>query len=190
MKKKLFNIRRLFTWPIIINGLTISRILIGLLVIIALESSNNDIFIFLILIGGLTDFLDGYLARKLNHQTIIGAKLDPLADKVLLLGPMIWLVHQNLVPSWAIWLLISRELIITSWRAGETTGGPASIQAKYKTTLQFISVSLLLWPDNWGSTYFIYIINKLGYVLFWICLLLTLSSAFKYLINQKEVHQS
>ena len=69
----------------------------------------------------------------------------------MLLGPMIWLVHENLVPLWAIWLIISRELLITSWRSNKITGGPASIQGKYKTTLQFTSIILLLWPKNWGS---------------------------------------
>ena len=120
----------------------------------------------------------------------MGAKLDPLADKIMLLGPMIWLVHENLIPLWAIWLIISRELLITSWRSNKTTGGPASIQGKYKTTLQFISIILLLWPRNWGPAYTIYIINKIGFFFFWIALLLTLSSAIKYVFNQKESHRN
>ena len=187
--KKLINARRLINWPNIINGLTISRILLGLPIIISLRNGNNDIFILLILIGGLTDFFDGYLARKFNHQSVLGAKLDPLADKILLIGPMIWLVHENLVPIWAIWLIISRELIITSWRSDKSSGGPASIQGKYKTAMQFISIILLLWPHNWGSINTIYILNRIGYITFWICLFLTFSSAKKYIFNQKENHQ-
>ena len=190
MKNKLVNIIRLFTWPRIISGLTISRFLLGLPIVITLISGNNDIFIFLILIGALTDFFDGYFARKYNYQSVLGAKLDPLADKILLLGPMIWLVHQNLVPLWGIWLLISRELIITSWRSNKTSGGPASIQGKYKTTLQFISIILLLWPQNWGNSYTINIVNIIGYILFWISLFLSYSSAIKYIINQKGRRQN
>ena len=187
---KFINARRLIAWPTIINGLSITRILIGLPVIIVLRNGNNDIFILLMLIAGLTDFFDGYLARKYNHQTILGAKLDPLADKILLIGPMIWLVHENLVPLWAIWLIISRELFITSWRSEKESGGPASIQGKFKTTLQFVSISLLLWPQNWGNSYTLYIINKIGYVSFWICLFLTFSSATNYIISRKEPHQN
>ena len=190
MKKKIINLRKLITWPRIINGLTISRILIGLPIIIALMNGNNDIFIFLILIAGLTDFYDGYFARKYNHKSVFGAKLDPLADKILLLGPMIWLVHENLVPLWACWLIISRELLITIWRSDKCSGCPASIQGKYKTTFQFASIILLLWPKNWGSIYTIYIINKIGLISFWIALLLSLSSAMKYIFNQKETHQN
>ena len=190
MNQKSINSKRFITWPRIIYGLTISRIFLGLPIIISLNHGNNDIFIFLILIAGITDFLDGYFARKYDHKSVFGAKLDPLADKILLIGPMIWLVHENLVPLWAIWLIISRELIITSWRSDKTSGGPASIQGKYKTTFQFISIILLLWPKSWGTNYTIYIINKIGYISFWIALFLTLSSAIKYVFNQKEAHQN
>jgi len=190
MNKKIINSKRFITWPRIINGLTISRILLGLPIIISLRNGNNDVFIFLILIAGLTDFLDGYFARKYNHKSVFGAKLDPLADKILLIGPMIWLAHENLVPLWAIWLIISRELLITSWRSDKTTGGPASTQGKYKTTFQFTSIILLLWPKSWGTIQTIFIINKIGYILFWIALFLTLSSAIKYVFNQKETHQN
>ena len=183
------NIRRFITWPIIINGITFSRILLGLPIIASLSAGNNDIFILLLLIGGLTDFFDGYLARKYNHESTLGAKLDPLADKILLIGPMIWLVHENLVPLWSIWLIISRELFITSWRSELDSGGPASFQGKYKTALQFISISLLLWPENWGNIYTINTINKIGYISFWICFFLTFSSGIKYIFSQKKPHQ-
>ena len=188
--KKLVNEKGLFTLLTLINGLTISRILIGLPIIFALQIGNNEIFILLILLGGLTDFFDGYLARKYNYESVFGAKLDPLADKILIIAPLIWLAHENIVPIWAIWLIISRELIITSWRSDKSSGGPASMQGKYKTTLQFISVTLLLWPQNWGSTNTLYIINLIGYMAFWICFFLTFSSALKYIISQKDSHQN
>ena len=180
--------KKLINWPFIINGLTIFRILLSLPIIISLNNGSNNIFILLILVGALTDFLDGYLARKCDLESTLGAKLDPLADKILLLAPMIWLVHQNLIPLWAVWLILSRELLITSWRSNKVSGGPASTQGKYKTTLQFISIILLFWPENWGNVYTIYIFNKIGLLTFWVALLLTLSSALTYLISQKGHH--
>ena len=188
--QKLIKGKRLLTLHTLINGLTISRILIGLPIIFTLQNGNNEIFIILILIGGLTDFLDGYLARKYNYESVFGAKLDPLADKILIIAPLIWLAHENIVPIWAIWLIISRELIITSWRSEKSSGGPASMQGKYKTTLQFISVTLLLWPQNWGNTNTLYIINLIGHIAFWICFFLTFSSALKYIVSQKESHHN
>ena len=190
MNMKIIRLKRFITWQRIINGLTISRIFLGLPIIISLRNGNNDIFIFLILIAGITDFLDGYFARKYDHKSVLGAKLDPLADKILLIGPMIWLVHEDLVPLWTIWLIISRELLITSWRSDKTSGGPASTQGKYKTTFQFTSIILLLWPKSWGSIHIIYIINKIGYISFWLALCLTLSSAIKYVFSQKVIHQN
>ncbi|AIQ96981.1 CDP-diacylglycerol--glycerol-3-phosphate 3-phosphatidyltransferase [Prochlorococcus sp. MIT 0801] len=190
MNKKIFKEKRFITWARIINGLTISRILLGLPILILLSTGNNEAFILLILIAGLTDYLDGYFARKYDHKSAFGAKLDPLADKILLIGPMIWLAHENLVPLWSIWLIISREFLITSWRSDKTSGGPASIQGKYKTTFQFASIILLLWPKSWATIYTINIINKIGYISFWIAFFLTLTSAMKYIFNQKETHQN
>ena len=64
MNKRIMKAKSFITWPWIINGLTISRILLGLPIIISLKNDNNEVFIFLILIAGLTDYLDGYFARK------------------------------------------------------------------------------------------------------------------------------
>ena len=187
---KELNKNRLIKWYRLINGLTVFRILLGLPIIIALTNGINSIFFLLIIVGALTDFFDGYLARKYNLQSILGAKLDPLADKILLLGPMIWLVHENLIPLWAIWLIISRELLITSWRSDKSSGVPASTQGKYKTTLQFLSIILLLWPKSWGTNFIINIINKIGFISFWLALFLTISSAINYVFNQKATHQN
>ena len=71
MIKKIKNSKPFYSWPRIINGLTISRIILGLPIIISLRNGHNDVFIFLILIAGLTDFLDGYFARKYNHKTVL-----------------------------------------------------------------------------------------------------------------------
>ena len=190
MKNKIVTSKRFITWSKIINALTISRIFLGLPIILVLTNGNNDIFIFLILIAALTDFLDGYFARKYDKKSVFGAKLDPLADKIILIGPMIWLVHENIVPLWTIWLIISRELFITSWRSDKSSGGPASIYGKYKTTFQFSSVILLLWPENWGTIYTNYLINKVGIISFWIAFFLSIASAIKYIFNQKESHQN
>ena len=156
----------------------------GLPLILSLSYRRYDYSILFLILGALTDYLDGYLARNKNCKTNIGAKLDPLADKILLLGPFIWIAHENLVPAWSIWLLLSRELLITSWRSNISTGAPASTQGKIKTTFQFASLILLLWPENWASQYTLYVLNSAGYILFWTSLLLALSSSIKYIVNQ------
>ncbi len=185
MHKNLNNREGLFKWSNIVNFLTISRIFMGLPLIISLSYRRYEYSILLLALGGFTDYLDGYLARTKNCKTIIGAKLDPIADKILLIGPFVWIAHENLVPAWSIWLLLSRELLITGWRSDSLTGAPASIQGKLKTTFQFTSLILLLWPENWASEYTMFALNSVGYVLFWISLLLAISSSIKYLVNEK-----
>ena len=190
MRNNLIHTRRIIAWPSIVNGLTILRIIIGLPVVLTLTYKIYDIFILLIIIGGITDFLDGYFARKFNCQTTLGAKLDPLADKILILGPMIWLVHESLVPLWSIWIILSRELIITSWRSNNPTGAPASMQGKYKTILQFISIILLFWPQNWGTESLISLIHQIGYISFWVSLFLTITSGISYVFTEIVFHQN
>ena len=160
----------------------------GLPLIISLSYRRYEYSILFLFLGALTDYLDGYLARIKKCKTIIGAKLDPLADKILLLGPFIWIAHENLVPAWTIWLLLSRELLITGWRSDNSTGAPASTQGKLKTTFQFTSLILLLWPKNWASEHALYVLNSCGHILFWISLLLALSSSIKYIVNQIGYH--
>ena len=169
----------------LINILTLFRIFAAAIIFTLLMLNNYYLLSFILfLLSGLTDYLDGYIARNKDCKTIIGAKLDPLADKILLIGPFIWIAHENLVPAWSIWLLLSRELLITSWRSDNTTGAPASTQGKIKTSIQFISLILLLWPENWASQYTLYVLNSAGYILFWTSLLLALSSSIKYIVNQ------
>ena len=184
MRKYLKTSNPLLKWSNIVNCLTISRIFMGLPLILSLSYRRYEYSILILILGALTDYLDGYLARNKNCKTIMGARLDPLADKILLLGPFIWIAHENLVPAWSVWLLLSRELLITSWRSDSATGAPASSQGKIKTTFQFTSLILLLWPRNWASEYTIYVLNTAGYIIFWISLLLALSSSIKYIVNQ------
>jgi len=98
-------------------------------------------------------------------------------------APLLWLAHTGGLPLWAVWLLLARELLISGWRAGQDSGGPASMGGKAKTILQFVSLLLLLWPPDWGlagpSTALW--LHAIGWWLFWPSLLLALSSALGYL---------
>ena len=138
----------------------------------------------LILSGGITDILDGWFARRSYKKSVLGSRLDPLADKLLLLAPLIWLTKNNILPIWAVWLLIVRELIISLWRSSEASGGPSSFNGKLKTILQFISVLLMLWPSSWGGISISLMLQQIGWYLFWPSLYLALYSSFSYLRSQ------
>ena len=160
------------------NGLTIGRAVAGLPLILALQAGAAGLAWWLLLLAGLSDAADGWLARKAGGGSSWGARLDPLTDKVLIAAPLLWLAQTAALPLWAVWLLLARELLISGWRSQAADGAPASASGKAKTILQFLSLLLLLWSPTWighGTAF------TLGWWLFWPSLVLALSSALAYL---------
>jgi CDP-diacylglycerol--glycerol-3-phosphate 3-phosphatidyltransferase len=170
------------------DALTAGRALLGLPLILALSAGWEAPAWGLLLLGGLSDWADGSLARRAGGGSVWGARLDPLTDKILIAAPLLWLAARGVLPLWAIWLLLARELFISGWRADQGSGGPASRGGKAKTILQFSALLLLLWPNDWGAALggpgsfgLPALLHLLGYWLFWPSLLLALSSAWGYL---------
>jgi|TARA_B100000959_G_scaffold62255_1_gene65657 CDP-diacylglycerol--glycerol-3-phosphate 3-phosphatidyltransferase len=168
------------------DALTIGRAIAGLPLILALQMEWIPLAWLLLLLAALSDAIDGWLARRAGGGSSWGARLDPLADKLLLAAPMIWLASTGVLPAWSVWLLLARELLISGWRAQASLGGPASWGGKAKTILQFLSVLLLLWPASWGSSAFCQNMQQLGWWLFWPSLILALSSAMAYIKPQSK----
>ncbi|MCX5944570.1 MAG: CDP-alcohol phosphatidyltransferase family protein [Cyanobacteria bacterium] len=168
------------------NGLTMGRAVLGLPLLQALVNGAEGLAWLLLLLGGLSDAADGWLARRSGGGSVWGARLDPLTDKILISAPLLWLGATGLLPLWAVWLLLARELLISGWRAGQGSGGPASAAGKAKTILQFGSLLLLLWPCRWGlgtsgAGGLVEWLHWGGFLLFWPSLLLALTSALGYL---------
>ena len=157
------------------NAITSFRIILIIPIIIFLEINFKSIAWFLILIGGISDFLDGFIASKYNSKTKLGAIIDPLADKILILIPFTWLSINQIIPFWSFSLIIIREFIITSIRNQKGNGMPAIHIAKYKSLFQLISLLFIINPLN-----NIYILN-LGLIFYWISFVLCISSSFFYL---------
>ena len=143
----------------------------------------------LLLIGALSDWADGWMARKADGGSSWGAKLDPLADKLLISAPLIWLAAERQLPLWAVWLLLARELLISGWRSASPSGAPASWLGKWKTTLQFLSLFLLLWPTDWSADQLTLSLHALGWWLYWPALVLALWSALAYLKPRSTPHR-
>jgi CDP-diacylglycerol--glycerol-3-phosphate 3-phosphatidyltransferase len=163
------------------DGLTVGRALLGLPLILALVAGQAAVAWWLLLLGGLSDAADGWLARRAGGGSVWGARLDPLTDKILISAPLLWLGANGALPLWAVWLLLARELLISGWRAGQGSGGPASWSGKAKTILQFSALLLLLWPAGWLAAPAVSGLHGLGWLLFWPSLVLALSSAWGYL---------
>ncbi|MEO3705557.1 CDP-diacylglycerol--glycerol-3-phosphate 3-phosphatidyltransferase [Trichormus azollae] len=130
------------------------------------------------LIAALTDWLDGYLARKLNQITDLGKFLDPLVDKLLVLAPLLVLVELGKIPSWAVFVILARELGIAGWRVNQTTISGANIWGKLKTVSQIIAIALLIAPLSpvWQLS---------ALITFWVSVILTVASGIIYLLPSK-----
>lgn len=139
--------------------------------------------IFLIAAG--TDWLDGYLARKLNQVTDLGKFLDPLVDKFLVLAPLLALVELGQVPAWGVFLILARELAIAGWRVNPTVFSQgtaisgANFWGKLKTVSQILAIALLIAPlsPTWQTP---------TLITFWISVILTWISGAIYLWPKKR----
>ena len=157
------------------NLLTISRLFLIFPLILFLEINRPFYVFILLIIAGLTDYLDGLIARKLNLETRIGAILDPLSDKVFYLIPLVFLCKNNLIPFWSLTLILFRELIISSLRNLTKDGLPASKLGKIKTFFFFISVITFFSPLK------VSLLNDSALVFYWIGFILTFVTLFGYL---------
>lgn len=166
------------------NFLTVLRIaLIPLFVFIYSDPTPLRSFLATatFLIASLTDFLDGYLARKRGEITNFGKLMDPIADKLLIISALLLLVYFQKVPVWIAIILIGREMAVTGLRAVATLDGviiPADKWGKYKMGAQITAAALLLWdlaePLNF---------HLLGTLFLWVALGLSLYSGFLYFVN-------
>ncbi|OQY23893.1 MAG: CDP-diacylglycerol--glycerol-3-phosphate 3-phosphatidyltransferase [Desulfobacteraceae bacterium 4572_35.2] len=141
-------------------------------------------------IASITDWLDGYLARKWEIVTVMGKFLDPLADKLIVMAALIMLIPLGRVPAWAVFLIIARETLVTGLRSVASSEGiviAASDLGKYKTIFQMVAIiALLLHYDYYwffGLHWELFHVNMqfVGSFFFYISFALTMWSGGDYL---------
>lgn len=165
--------------------ITVSRLLAVPIVLYGLyqpTSSWRWLVFGIFLLAASTDWVDGYLARKLNQVTELGKFLDPLVDKLLVLAPLLALIELGLVPAWGVFLILARELTVAGWRVspklqGRTEISGANRWGKLKTVTQIAAIAVLVAPLPAPAT-------QVGLVLFWLSVALTLISGAIYLLPQ------
>ena len=163
------------------NLLSISRLFLVFPIILFLEINRPFYVFILIIVGGLTDYFDGLIARKLDLKSRLGAILDPLSDKVFYLIPLVFLCKNNLIPFWSLSFILFRELVISSLRKFTTDGLPASQLGKFKTFFFFISVITFFSPLK------INFLNNLALIFYWLGFILTFVTLFGYLRIKKNL---
>ena len=170
------------------NKLTIARmIIVPFLVIFLLTGwggeANRYISLTLFVVASVTDWFDGYLARKNNLVTNFGKFMDPLADKLLVCSAMICLIPLGKLTAWFVIVIIAREFIISGFRLIAAENGiviAANYWGKFKTVSQMIMIILLL-IDLGG------VFDILEQIFIWLSLALTVISLITYIWQNRSV---
>lgn len=170
------------------NKLTVGRmILVPFLVLFLLTGwggeANRYISLAIFIVASVTDWFDGYLARKNHLVTNFGKFMDPLADKLLVCSAMICLIELNRLPAWIVIVIIAREFIISGFRLIAAENGvviAANYWGKFKTVSQMIMIILLLLHFNG-----IFVI--LEQIFIWLSLALTVISLMTYIWQNRSV---
>ena len=169
------------------NTLTTIRmiLIVPFVMIMQITPDGNGRFaaLAIFIIASMTDFLDGYIARKNHLVTNFGKFMDPLADKLLVSAAMICLVSMDRLPAWMVIVIISREFAISGFRLIAADNGiviAASWWGKFKTVSQMIMIILLI--ANLGGIFTI-----LEQIFMWVALILTVVSLADYIWKNKKV---
>src|SRR5215204_1074117 len=170
------------------NSLTIARmVLVPLLVVVLLTEFERSriaglpkavLAAAIFAVASLTDWLDGYLARRRRQVTWLGQVLDPIADKLLTSAAFISLVQLDLAPAWMVALIIGREFAITALRSLAYTKGitiPASPLGKVKMASQVTAILLLIL--GWGP---MPALAPVGVAALWVVMITAVVSAVDY----------
>ncbi len=143
---------------------------------------HTAIAAFIFILASLTDWLDGYLARKNNLVTNFGKFMDPLADKLLVTGALLCLMERGEVAYWVVMIIIAREFIVSGLRLVAVTKGiviAAGQLGKLKTVLQLVAIIAAILSIN----------KTIVDVLIYLCTLMTVISGIDYLIRNRKVFQ-
>src|SRR5437016_3217084 len=132
------------------NRLTLSRLLLTIVFVAALNSSwqyGRTLALLVFLLAGVSDFIDGEIARRYGIVTDFGKLMDPLVDKIMIAAAFISLVPLKAIPAWAATTVVARDFLITGLRLMASARGqilPAESLGKHKTSWQIITVIFFL----------------------------------------------
>ena len=165
------------------NALALLRVLMAPMMFFFLVDRNSSLLagihpswldyfaVLLFVLASVTDFFDGFIARSWNQMTKLGAILDPLADKMLVLAAFLGLMYIDRASPWAILLILVREFFITGLRvlmASEGRSVKASFIGKTKTVTQMFAIGFLMMDWHYGT------------LLLWLAVVITLYSGAEY----------
>lgn len=169
------------------NAITIFRIVLVPIFVWALKSAEawtEVAALVLFLLASASDCVDGYIARHYNQVTNFGKIVDPLADKLLVMGAILVFVEQGQMNVWAALVILAREFAVTSLRVVAATEGivmAAAWSGKVKTVVQMAGIILLLTPLG--------VLQGVQSAVAWLMALVTVWSGIDYFVKNREIFQ-
>jgi len=165
------------------NLLTLFRIfLVPLLVVVILTKFEGKeiLGIGILIVASITDWLDGYIARRRGQVTTLGVMLDPIADKLLVCSAFVALVEEHMAPAWMVVIIIGRELAVTGLRSIAATRGitiAASRLGKFKLVSQIVAICLVIGRKFLGD------FHALATIGLWVVVVLAIVSGAEYYLR-------
>ncbi len=179
---------RLVTLPNMLTGFRFALVPV-LVVLFSIPQSTSVEFWSCVVftIAALTDFVDGWVARRYHIETVLGKLMDPLADKALVTTALIMLIPLGKVAAWVCLVIICREIIVTGFRGLAATTGlvvAAGSIGKIKSNFQYFGLGFLIFPEGVVPVPFQ---HEIGTILLYISMVLAVWSAVVYFYSLRDV---
>jgi CDP-diacylglycerol---glycerol-3-phosphate 3-phosphatidyltransferase len=173
------------------NSITFFRVVLVpvLMAFLLVDVPYGDIFALIVfVVAAASDSLDGYLARRFRQTTVIGAFLDPLADKLMITAALVSLVELGELSAWVAMVVIARELAVTGLRMVAAVQGtviPASRWGKAKTASQMVAIAALIVEPRWLKPDWTLLGQGITWYLVLVMLVLTVVSGVDYFVHAR-----
>jgi len=179
---------KIFNLPNLITG---SRFFLsGCLMLLLLQEQTTWISLiawFVFAVAAVSDWIDGYFARKYKEITVLGQLMDPLADKVLVATALVMLIPIGRMPAWVTLIILCREIVVTGLRSVASSSGivvDASNMGKWKSTIQYIGLGTLIFPNDVLPIPFL---HQIGLAIVYVALVLTVWSGIDYFYKLRKI---
>ena len=180
--------KQLLTVPNLLTGFRFLLIPVLIVLFSVGQSTTIQLTAFWVFtVAACTDFVDGYVARKWEIETVLGKLMDPLADKALVTTVLVMLIPFGLIPAWVSLLIICREIIVTGFRGLAASTGKvvaAGQLGKIKSTLQYIGLGFLIFPLGVLPVPYQ---HEIGMFLIYLALFAAIWSAIEYFYKLRDV---
>ncbi len=182
MKAPIFNLP---------NSITGARFLLAACLMFLLtqkQSTTVALLAWLVFIlAAVSDWIDGYFARRYQSVTVLGKLMDPLADKVLVATALVMLIPLGRIPAWMVLIILVREFVVTGLRGVVSSMGivvAASPLGKLKSTTQYLGLGVLIFPENLLP---IPALHQIGMAIMYVALVFTVWSGVEYFYKLRRV---